>query len=89
MLFIKIKNKKIRFKHSEYSLDLFDSIKEKGILIPVRVNFENNEYICIDGNKRLSVIKDLYGDDRDVDVVIVNNYQKAGSAYWGNTRNKH
>ena len=49
-------------------------------------------YECIDGHKRLSVLSDLSKIDvkyNYVIVMIVDDFTKAGSGYWGNTRNKH
>lgn len=83
----KIKINEIKFTYKPYNNSLLESIKARGICLPVKVNEENDSYICIDGHKRLSVLQDL---NIDYVVVMINNdFSKAGSSFWGNTRNKH
>ncbi len=71
---------------------IFDSIKKRGIAIPVQVEKYDNKYKCIDGNKRLTAAYELSKDDikyRKIPIMILNDYSKAGSSFWGNTQNKH
>ena len=72
--------------------NLIASIRERGIAIPVKVNVTDGGFVCIDGNKRLSAAAILATEDskfRNIPVMIANDFSKAGSAYWGNTRNRH
>ena len=81
----------IEFEYIE-DTDLYESIKERGVAIPVKVNKLDNSYKCIDGNKRLSACKKLCATNekyRRIPIMIMNDYSKAGSAFWGNTQNKH
>lgn len=81
----------IRYETKEAG-DLLQSIRERGVAIPVQVDEEENSYVCIDGHKRLSACALLAEENPKfamVPVMIRNNYTKAGSGFWGNTRNKH
>ncbi len=87
-----IELKDIKFNCINFDIDLYESILKRGILIPIRVRLKDDVYECIDGHKRLSVLKELSKTDEKfnkVMVMIVNDFSKAGSGYWGNTRNKH
>ncbi len=71
---------------------LVSSIRQRGIAIAVKVNETEDGYVCVDGRKRLSACRMLAQEDqrfRAVPVMILNNFTKAGSAYWGNTQNRH
>lgn len=83
----KISVKEIEFNYVEYKQDLYESIKERGVSIPVKVLRDKNGYKCIDGHKRLSILQDLHIET--VTIMLKNDFSKAGSGYWGNTRNKH
>lgn len=71
---------------------LIDSIRKRGIAIPVQVNRVDNGYACVDGRVRLSACEILRKEDEKfarIPIMILNDYSKAGSAFWGNTQNKH
>ena len=71
---------------------LIDSIRQRGIAIPVQVNRTDHGYVCVDGNVRLSACEILRKEDERfarIPVMILNDYSKAGSAFWGNTQNRH
>lgn len=71
---------------------LTESIRRRGIAIPVHVRKTDRGYVCADGNKRLTAAEILAEEDerfRRVPVMIVNDFSKAGSAFWGNTQNRH
>lgn len=71
---------------------LIDSISKRGIAIPVQVNRMDGGYQCVDGNARLSACALLSMQDTRftrIPVMILNDYSKAGSGFWGNTQNKH
>lgn len=71
---------------------LMESIAQRGIAIPVQVNRTDTGYACVDGNRRLSACQILCEHDqkfRRIPIMILNDYSKAGSAFWGNTQNRH
>lgn len=72
--------------------NLLDSIAKRGVAIPVQVNVRDGYYECTDGRRRLSACRILCADDqkfRRIPVMLMNDYSKAGSGFWGDTRNKH
>lgn len=82
----------IEFEFEEPGEVLLESIRKRGIAIPVHVNAEDNGYVCVDGRKRLSACQILSEENeklKRIPVMIRNDYTKAGSAFWGNTQNKH
>lgn len=83
--------KDIIYSYSEDN-DLVSSIEKRGIAIPVHVNKVDDGYICVDGHKRLTACQILSEKNekfRRIPILILNDYSKAGSAFWGNTQNKH
>ena len=84
--------KTIRYTETEVDESFVGSIRTRGIAIPVHVAKTDDGYLCIDGNRRLSAAAILAAEDEKyarIPVMITNDYTKAGSAFWGNTRNKH
>ncbi|NLC96084.1 MAG: ParB N-terminal domain-containing protein [Erysipelotrichaceae bacterium] len=82
----------IVFKEVEYGDELYDSILNRGVAIPIKVIKKDQKYECIDGNKRLSILKKLSKINKKFEkvyIMIVNDFSKSGSGFWGNTRNKH
>jgi ParB-like chromosome segregation protein Spo0J len=83
--------KDIQFREEDPG-KLLDSIEKRGVAIPVQVNVRDGYYECLDGNKRLTACKRLIEKNekfRKIPVVLMNDYSKAGSGFWGNTRNHH
>lgn len=71
---------------------LTDSIRMRGIAIPVAVNRTEHGFVCVDGRKRLSACAILAAENprfARIPVVLMNDYSKAGSSFWGNTQNHH
>lgn len=71
---------------------LVDSIRQRGIAIPIQVNRVESGYQCVDGNARLSACALLAQSDArftNIPVMILNDFSKAGSSFWGNTQNRH
>ena len=71
---------------------LLESIRVRGVAIPVEVNRKDGGYVCIDGRKRLTACAILAESDprfARIPVVLMNDYSHAGSAFWGNTQNRH
>jgi ParB-like chromosome segregation protein Spo0J len=82
----------IHFEEEEPGEILMDSIQKRGMAIAVQVNRIDGAYECVDGRKRLTVMKRLSEKDpsfRKVEVEIMNDYSRAGSGFWGNTKNHH
>ena len=72
--------------------ELIESIRQRGIAIPVHVIRTQNGYACTDGRKRLSACRILCKDDEsfaNIPVMIQNDFSKAGSSFWGHTQNLH
>ncbi len=70
---------------------LLDSIRDRGIAIPVHVVRNNDRFICVDGNKRLTACRILQNEKPGlarVPVFIKGDYSKAGCAFWG-SKNHH
>ncbi len=81
----------IRFEYEDPG-ELLTSVRQRGIAIPVQVGRDEEGYYCTDGRKRLSACALLVKENAKysrIPVMIVNDFTKAGSAFWGNTRNKH
>ncbi|MCD7949390.1 MAG: hypothetical protein LUG12_03885 [Erysipelotrichaceae bacterium] len=59
MRMLKIPLSDILYEYKNYSQELYDSIMRIGFSFPITVSFDDNQYICIDGHKRLSVLNDI------------------------------
>ena len=84
--------KEIRFPSVACDANLLESIRKRGIAIPVQVNVCDDGYVCVDGVKRLNACSILRQENEKfsrIPVLILNDYSKAGSAFWGNTQNRH
>lgn len=83
--------KEITYTYTDPDM-LLESIAKRGVAIPVQVNRKDSGYVCVDGNRRLSACEELGKTDPRflrIPVVLMNDYSKAGSGFWGNTQNKH
>ncbi len=72
--------------------ELLASIRQRGIAIPVQVKKRDGFYECADGNKRLSACEILRSEDEKfsrIPIMILNDFSKSGSSFWGNTQNHH
>lgn len=72
--------------------ELIDSIRQRGIAIPVQVKKRDGFYECVDGRKRLSACEILAKEDPKyarIPIMILNDFSKSGSSFWGNTQNHH
>ncbi len=84
--------KEISYEPEEVDAAFVDSIRTRGIAIPVRVNESDHGYECQDGRKRLSAAAILAAEDSKfsrIPIMILNDFKKAGSGFWGNTQNHH
>lgn len=71
---------------------ILDSIRKRGVAIAIQVNRKDERYVCVDGRKRLTACQILSRENpkfQRVPIMILNDYSKAGSAFWGNTQNLH
>ena len=89
-------NKTVNLNEIQYETKdpgkLLNSIAARGIAIPVQVDAMEEGYVCVDGHRRLSACAILAEPDERflrIPVMILNDYTKAGSAFWGNTQNHH
>lgn len=83
----------IQYQKKEYSDSLLSSVKRIGLSIPVKVRYENSQYYCQDGHKRLSAIASiedpvLYDKRRKINVIIINNGDLRSNDCW-RSRNMH
>ena len=72
--------------------NLTESIRTHGMAIAVQVNVTEHGYVCVDGRRRLSACAILAKHDPKfsrIPVVLMNDYSRAGSSFWGNTQNLH
>lgn len=94
MRYIKVSINQIHFQYQSYSQQLYDSIMRIGFSFPIKVRFIKDEYICLDGNKRLSVLSDIlkvnpqYHRGDQVCVLIENNGNTRSHDCWRG-RNYH
>ena len=71
--------------------DLLESIRIRGIAIPVHVYRNGERYQCADGRKRLTACRILRNEKPGIDrvpVFVKGAYSKAGNAFWG-PKNHH
>lgn len=53
----------ITYHQCDYTESLYRSVKRIGFSLPVKVKYQGNDIICVDGHKRLSVLHDLLEED--------------------------
>jgi ParB-like chromosome segregation protein Spo0J len=72
--------------------ELTASIRIRGVAIPVQVKKRDGYYECVDGRRRLSACALLSREDPKyarIPIMILNDFSKSGSSFWGNTQNHH
>lgn len=84
----KIEISAIRYQTKNYDDVLLKSLQTKGNLISIKVTAYEDYYECIDGHKRLSCIIAESLEIKEISAVIINDYSKQGSSFWG-SRNQH
>ncbi len=70
---------------------LLDSVRIRGVAIPVHVVRNGERFVCVDGRKRLTACERLRNEKPGVDrvpIFIKGDYSKAGCAFWG-AKNHH
>ena len=84
----------IHFERTAFEESLRDSIDRRGLAFPVKVSIRNNEYFCVDGHKRLSVLESIYQKDplhryvKSIPVIVVNSDLNRSNDCW-RSRNTH
>ncbi len=84
----------IIFDYCSYPESMYDSVKRIGLSFPIKVNYVDGKYYCIDGHKRLSIIHDLllneegYERRKDVPYIIYNDGSSRSNDCWRD-RNMH
>lgn len=71
--------------------ELLDSIRVRGVAIPVHVCRNGDRYVCLDGRKRLTACRMLEQEKTGIEripVLIKGDYSKAGCSFWG-AKNHH
>lgn len=87
MKIYKLAVSKIHFTYQPYIQELRDSIVRIGLSFPIKVTVQDNQYYCVDGHKRLSVLQDIDSNSL-VSVVIVNDGSSRSNDCWRG-RNTH
>jgi hypothetical protein len=82
MKVIYLKPSQITYTKTDYSNDLMESVSRAKIQFAIKVKVDGDKYICLDGNKRLSIVNDL-NLDISIPVVLTNDFSKQGSTFWG------
>lgn len=93
MRIIKCDIKEIKFNKIEYTEDLKKSILRIGFSFPIYVEVQSDEFVCVDGHKRLSAMYDLINDelwnrDTQVNIIIKNHANQRSNDCWRG-RNHH
>lgn len=84
----------IQYQYKPYSQELYDSVLRIGFSFPIKVSKYGDQYQCIDGNKRLSVLHDIlinipdYHRGHQVCVIVENNGDSRSNDCWRG-RNTH
>jgi hypothetical protein len=84
----------ILFDYKEYDDVLYQSVLRIGFSFPIKVKLIDNQYYCIDGHKRLSILHDILKQDpyykrgNKVVVIIENNGNVRSNDCWRG-RNTH
>ena len=71
--------------------DLLESIRVRGVAIPVKVIRHNGRYICTYGRRRLTACRLLQNEKPGINrvpIFIKGDYSQAGCKFWG-AKNHH
>ncbi|MBS5115271.1 MAG: ParB-like nuclease domain-containing protein [Erysipelotrichaceae bacterium] len=86
MRIVKVKIDLIEYQPSKYPPILKNSIQKIGLSFPIKVITKQNKYECIDGHKRLTILKEL--NIQDVNCIIMDNGNNRSNDCW-RQRNYH
>lgn len=80
----------IDFTISSYSQSLYESIERIGLSFAIKVRLKNDRYECIDGHKRLTVLKALKdkGIEKKITIIVINDGSVRSNDAWAG-RNTH
>lgn len=59
MRIISLSLSQIQFETKDYELSLKESVLKRGLAFPLKIRIENDQYICEDGHKRLTILSEL------------------------------
>jgi len=59
MRIISLKLEEIIYEKKDYDMSLKESVLKRGLAFPLKIKLENNQYICLDGHKRLTILEEL------------------------------
>lgn len=94
MRIIKVPLCEIKFVKTEYNQNLYESIIRIGFSFPIKVSLSDEGYVCIDGHKRLSALRDILKENPSykrgdlVAVIVENNGNTRSNDCWRG-RNSH
>lgn len=78
----------IEFEKRDYSPQLKESILRQGLSFPIKVNQRANGYVCQDGHKRLTILKELQQVNKEhryvtkIPVIVVNSDLNRSNDCW-------
>ncbi|MEG2907570.1 MAG: hypothetical protein RR945_00015 [Erysipelotrichaceae bacterium] len=79
----------IHYQPKEYDLQLYESVQRIGCSFPIHVEILDQQYYCLDGHKRLSILHDLNDPNKtQVMILIKNNGNNRSDGGWS-LRNHH
>lgn len=90
MRIIALQLNEIKFENRSYPPELKESVLRRGLAFPIKVNQTVNGYICQDGNKRLTILKELQHIDSfhryviKIPVIVVNSDLNRSNDCWRN-----
>lgn len=86
MRIVKIPINQIKYQHSTYLPILKESISRIGLSFPIKVIINDSHYICHDGHKRLTILKELHIEE--VPCIIIDGQHNRSNDCW-RQRNQH
>lgn len=84
----------IQFERKQYESSLEESVLRRGLAFPIKVRFENDQYYCEDGHKRLTILEILSKKDpnhrylKKIPVILINTDLNRSNDCWRG-RNVH
>ena len=94
MRIISLKLEDIQFERKSYESSLKESVLRRGLAFPLKIRFENNVYVCLDGHKRLTILEELSQNEpnhryvQKIPVILVNTDLNLSNDCWRD-RNMH
>ena len=94
MRIISLRLSQITFETKEYNESLKESVLRRGLAFPLKIKVIDNQYVCEDGHKRLTILSELSKVDsnhkyvNNIPVILVNTNNKRSNDCWRD-RNAH